>query len=217
MESRVLVLFLIALTALSLGGCARQRVVAGNTGQPPVIEPDIERRDVEPAKIDTEDFEIGVYAGTLSVEDFGVNTVVGAHFSYHITENLFLDVGAGMSETSQTSFEVLSGAAQLLTDSERDYSYYNLSLGYNLLPGEGFIGRNRAINTAVYVIGGVGKTDFGGDDRFTLNVGLGLKLMPLDWMAVHADVRDYIFDNDLLGQEKTTHNLEARIGVSFFF
>ncbi|MGW8369952.1 MAG: outer membrane beta-barrel domain-containing protein, partial [Gammaproteobacteria bacterium] len=109
------------------------------------------------------------------------------------------------------------GAAQLLTDSERDYSYYNLSLGYNLLPGEGFIGRNRAINTAVYVIGGVGKTDFGGDDRFTLNVGLGIRLMPLDWMAVHADMRDYIFDNDLLGQEKTTHNLEARIGVSFFF
>jgi outer membrane beta-barrel protein len=217
MESRFLVLFLIALTALSLGGCARQRVAAGDPGRPPVIEPDIERRDIEPARIDTEDFEVGIYAGTLSVEDFGVNTVVGANFSYHVTENLFLDVGAGTSETSQTSFEVLSGAAQLLTDSERDYSYYHLSLGYNILPGEGFIGRNRAINTAVYVIGGVGKTDFGGDDRFTLNVGLGIRLMPLDWMAVHADMRDYIFDNDLLGQDKTTHNLEARIGVSFFF
>ncbi|MGW8369953.1 MAG: outer membrane beta-barrel domain-containing protein, partial [Gammaproteobacteria bacterium] len=107
MESRVLVLFLIALTALFVGGCARQRTIAGDPDRPPVIEPDIERRDIEPAKIDTEDFEIGIYAGTLSVEDFGVNTVVGANFSYHITENLFLDVGAGTSETSRTSFEVL--------------------------------------------------------------------------------------------------------------
>jgi outer membrane beta-barrel protein len=218
MESRFLVLFLAAPIALSLGGCARQRVApAEDSGQPPVIEPEVERREIEPARIDTEDFEIGIYAGTLSVEDFGVNTVAGAHFSYHITEGLFFDVTAGRTETSRTSFERLSGAAQLLTDSERDYSYYNLSLGYNVLPGEGFIGRNRAINTAVYVIGGVGKTEFAGDDRFTLNVGLGIRLMPLDWLAVHADVRDYIFDIDLLGQEKTAHNLEARIGLSFFF
>jgi len=46
---------------------------------------------------------------------------------------------------------------------------------------------------ATYVIGGVGKTKFAGDDRFTLNVGLGIRLMPLDWLAVHADVGDQIF------------------------
>lgn len=218
MESRVLVLFLIAALATGLQGCARQRPVpAEESGRAPVIEPEIERREIEAARIDTEDFEIGVYAGQISVEDFGVNTVAGGHFSYHITEGMFLDFSAGRSETQETSFERLSGAARLLTDSERDYSYYNLSFGYNILPGESFIGRNRALNTAVYLIGGVGKTDFAGDDRFTLNLGVGFRLMPLDWLAVHADFRDYIFDIDLLGQEKTSHNLEARIGVSFFF
>jgi outer membrane beta-barrel protein len=218
MESRFLVLFLIAVLAINLAGCARQRIVpAGQTGQPPVIEPEIDRREIETARIDTEDFEIGLYAGQLSVEDFGVNTVAGAHFTYHVTEGLFVDLSAAQSDTQETSFERLSGAAQLLTDSERDYSYYNLSLGYNILPGESFIGRNRAINTSLYVIGGVGKTAFAGDDRFTLNVGVGVRLMPLDWLAVHADFRNYIYDIDLLGQEKTSHNLEARIGVSFFF
>lgn len=218
MESRFLVLFLIVLSATSLGACSRQRAVpASESGQPPVIEPDVERREIEPARIDTEDFEVGIFTGQLSVEDFGVNTVAGAHFTYHVTEGFFVDLSAGQSDTEKTSFERLSGAAQLLTDSERDYSYYNLSLGYNILPGESFIGRNRAINTSLYLIGGVGKTDFAGDDRFTLNIGVGLRLMPLDWLAVHADVRDYIYDIDLLGQEKTSHNLEARIGVSFFF
>ena len=130
---------------------------------------------------------------------------------------MYLDVEAGQTTAGETSFERLSGAAQLLTDSERDYTYYDLSLGYNIFPGESFIGKNRALNTALYVIGGVGKTNFAGDDRFTLNVGVGLRVMPLDWLAIHADFRDHIFDIDLLGQAKTAHNLEARLGLTFFF
>jgi outer membrane beta-barrel protein len=218
MDSRLLVLFLIAALAAMSGGCARQRAVsADESGRPPVIEPEIDRREIGQARIDTEDFEVGIYAGQLSVEDFGVNTVLGGHFTYHITEGFFVDLSAGKSDTDPTSFERLSGAAQLLTDDEREYSYYNLSLGYNVLPGVAFVGKNRAIITTIYVIGGVGKTDFAGDDRFTLNLGVGMRIMPLDWFAVHADFRDYIYDIDLLGQEKTSHNLEARIGVSFFF
>jgi outer membrane beta-barrel protein len=219
MESRVLVLFLtVTLAVGTLTGCGRDRLArADDNGQPPVIEPDVERREIEPARIDTEDFEVGIFAGQISVEDFGVNTVAGARFAYHVTEGFFTELAAGKARTEPTSFERLSGAAQLLTDSERDYSYYNVSLGYNILPGEGFIGRRRAMNVATYVIGGVGKTTFAGDDRFTINFGAGMRLMPLDWLAVHADIRDHVFDIDLLGQEKTSHNLEAHIGVTFFF
>ena len=218
MEGRILVLFLTALAVSGMSACSRQRSVpAEETGQPPVIEPEVERREIEQAKIDTEDFEVGLFAGQISVEDFGVNSVLGAHFTYHVTEGFFIDVSGGMSDTQLTSFERLSGAAQLLTDSEREYSYYNLSLGYNILPGESFIGRNRSLNSSLYLIGGVGKTAFAGDDRFTLNIGIGMRLMPLDWFAVHADLRDFIYDIDLLGQEKTSHNLQATIGVSFFF
>jgi outer membrane beta-barrel protein len=219
MESRFLVLLLVPVLALvCLTGCGRQRVIEStDNGQPPVIEPQVDRRDIETAKIDTEDFEVGIFAGQLSVEDFGVNTVAGATFAYHITEGFFVELAAGRTDTGLTSFERLSGAAQLLTDDQREYTYYNLSLGYNILPGETFIGRNRAINTALYVLGGVGKTNFAGDDRFTVDVGLGLRLMPVDWFAIHVDIRDQIFDIDLLGQEKTAHNLAAHLGVSFFF
>ena len=219
MQSRVLVLFLaLTLGVGSLTGCGRDRLVrAGDTTQPPVIEPDVERREIEPPRIDTEDFEVGILAGQLSVEDFGVNTVTGARFAYHVTEGFFVELAAGKADTELTSFERLSGAAQLLTDSEREYSYYNVSLGYNIFPGEHFVGSGRAMNTATYVIGGVGKTSFAGDDRFTINFGIGMRLMPLDWLAIHGDIRDHVFDIDLLGQEKTSHNLEAHLGVTFFF
>lgn len=219
MESRFLVLFLaLTLAVGSLTGCGRDRLVRTDEGgQPPVIEPDVARRDIQTAKIDTEDFEVGIFLGQLSVEDFGVNTVVGGRFAYHVTEGFFVELAAGQADTELTSFERLSGAAQLLTDDERQYSYYNVSLGYNIFPGESFIGRRRSLNTATYVIGGVGKTTFAGDDRFTVNLGLGMRLMPLDWFAIHADIRDHIFDIDLLGQEKTAHNIEAHVGVTFFF
>ena len=219
MESRVLVLFLgLTLGVGGLTGCARDRLVqAEDTTQPPVIEPDVERRDIEVPKIDTEDFEVGITAGQISVEDFGVNTVMGGRFAYHVTEGFFVELAAGKADTELTSFERLSGAAQLLTDDEREYSYYNVSLGYNIFPGEHFIGKNRAMNTQTYVIGGVGKTTFAGDDRFTINFGMGMRVMPLDWLAVHGDIRDHVFDIDLLGQEKTSHNLEATLGVTFFF
>jgi len=219
MESRVLVLFLgLALAVGTLTGCGRDRLVrADDTGQPPVIEPDVARREIEPPKIDTEDFEVGVFMGQLSVEDFGVNTVSGARFAYHVTEGFFVELAAGQADTELTSFERLSGAAQLLTDSEREYSYYNVPLGYNILPGEHFVGGERAMNTQTYVIGGVGKTTFAGDDRFTINFGVGMRFMPLDWLAVHGGIRDHVFDIDLLGEEKTAHNLEATLGVTFFF
>jgi outer membrane beta-barrel protein len=217
MESRLLLL-LLALAAASLTGCGRDRLVrADEAVQPPVIEPDIDRREIKEAKIDTENFEVGILAGEISVEDFGVNSLAGATFAYHVTEGFFLELGAGKADTQPTSFERLSGAAQLLTDSEREYTYYNLSVGYNILPGEGFIGKNRALNTTTYLIGGVGKTKFAGDERFTINLGMGLRLMPLDWLAIHAEVRDNIFDIDLLGQEKTSHNIEAHLGLTFFF
>jgi outer membrane beta-barrel protein len=219
MESRFLVLFLtLTLVVLGLTGCGRDRLVrADDTTQPPVIEPDVERREIEPPRIDSEDFEVGILLGQISVEDFGVNTVSGARFAYHVTEGFFVELAAGQADTELTSFERLSGAAQLLTDADREYSYYNVSLGYNIFPGEHFIGKNRAMNTQTYVIGGVGKTTFAGDDRFTINFGIGMRLMPLDWLAVHGDIRDHVFDIDLLGQEKTSHNLEATLGVTFFF
>jgi outer membrane beta-barrel protein len=219
MESRSVVLLLtLALGVSVLTGCGRDRLVrTGDDGQPPVIEPDVERREIKVPKIDTENFEVGVYAGELSVEDFGVNTVTGATFAYHVSEKFFVQLAAGRADTQLTSFERLSGAAQLLTDPEREYTYYNVSLGYNILPGEGFLGKKRALNTTTYLIGGVGKTKFAGDDRFTLNLGLGWQITPLDWLAVHADIDDQIFDIDLLGKAKTAHNLGAHVGVTFFF
>lgn len=215
MESRILV-FLLSLALI--GGCSRARLSeqVEEASRPPVVEPEVERREIKAPEIDTEDFEIGGFAGVMSVEDFGVNPVIGVRFAYHITEGLFVEAAAGRTDTEETSFERLS-AIQLLEDGERELLYYNLSLGYNIFPGESFIGSRWAMNSQIYVIAGVGQTDFAGDDRFTVNFGLGFRVLPTDWLAIHADVRDHVFDIDLLAEEKTAHNLEAHLGFTVFF
>jgi outer membrane beta-barrel protein len=185
--------------------------------QQQVIQPEIERRTIDIDKIDTEDFEIGVYAGLLSVVDYGANTVIGARIAYHVTEDVFFEAAYAKSDTSKTSYERLSGGAPLLTSGQRELTYYNISIGYNLLQGEAFIGKDWAFNTALYVIGGAGNTSFGGGNAFTFNYGVGYRFLVTDWLAVHVDVRDHIFNNNLLGYDNVVHNLETHGGVTVFF
>jgi outer membrane beta-barrel protein len=183
----------------------------------PVIDPRIERRAVAPPKIDSEDFEVTAYYGMLSVEDFGTNSVYGARLAYHVTEGLFAEATvAQTSDVDRSSAEIL-GNYDLSFGGDRKYKYYDLSLGYNLLPGEVFIGRNRAFNSAFYVIAGAGNTTFHDEDMFTLSFGGGYRLLLTDAIGMHFDVRDHLFDDDISGEDKTTHNIEFTAGLSWFF
>ena len=196
---------------------AKSEVVPSAEKTTQVIQPKIHRRKISIDKIDTENFEVGVFSGLLSTEDFGTNLVIGARLAYHITEDFFTEAVYGYSNTTRTSYERLSGGANLLTAEERKLTYYNMSLGYNMLPGETFLGDGLAFNTTFYVIGGAGITKFAGDNRFTVNFGAGYRFLGTDWLAIHFDVRDHIFDIDLLGEKKRAHNLETHGGVTVFF
>jgi len=182
-----------------------------------VIQPAIVRRKIDVDKIDTENFEIGVFVGLLSTEDFGANMVTGVRVAYHITENFFTELAYGISDTTETSYERLSGGAKLLTAEDRRLTYYNISLGYNLLPGEAYVSDGLAFNTSLYIIGGAGITRFAGDDLFTVNFGAGYRFLANDWLGLHIDVRDHMFEIDLLGIKKSTNNLEVHGGFTVFF
>ena len=86
-----------------------------------------------------------------------------------------------------------------------------------MLPGEVFIGANRALASALYVIGGIGSTDFNDQTRQTINIGLGARVFLKDSFSLQVDVRDHIYSLDLLGKSENTQNLELTFGFSFFF
>lgn len=183
----------------------------------PLVVREEERRDVDVDQIDSEDFEIGINAGVMHIEDFGSDQSLSLRFAYHVTEDFFVEGLYGQSTMGQTSFEQLSGGAPLLTDEERDLTFYSVGLGWNILPGEAFVGGRWAFKGSLYVVGGAGSTEFGGDDRFTINVGVGYRMVTTDWMALHVTVRDHYFESDLLGEMEGKHNIEFSGGVTFFF
>jgi outer membrane beta-barrel protein len=184
--------------------------------QKSVIEPSVERRDINEANIDSENFEFGMLVGVISIEDFSSSMIVGARVAYHVNEDFFVEATYGQAEAGETSFEVLSGGAPFLTDEERDYRYYNVSLGYNL-NGETFFTDRWVFNSATYFTLGAGSTEFGGDERFTVTLGAGYRLLLSDFFALHLNVKDHLFNTELIGTEKTTHNIEYGLGATFFF
>jgi outer membrane beta-barrel protein len=182
-----------------------------------VVEPEVARRQIKVPKIHNHNVEVGLYYGMLSIEDFGTHPSYGISAAYHITEDFFFQGEYGRSKAGKTSFEELNPGVSLLTDSERRFTYYDLSLGYNFLPGEVYIGRGHAMTSAFYLLGGIGGTDFAGDTKFTVNFGAGYRVVPVDWLAIHITVQDRVFQSDLLGSSKLTNNIEARIGTTVFF
>jgi outer membrane beta-barrel protein len=225
--------FLLTVVLGALPGCATVRhwfhhstptpdsaaqAAAEDAAPPPrVVEPEVARRQVNVPKVRSRNFEVGVDYGFISVEDFGTNPSWGLTAAYHITEDFFFQAEYGRTKAGKTSFETLNGGVQLLTDSERHFTYYDLSLGYNFLPGEAFLGRGIAMTSNFYLIGGIGGTDFAGDTKFTVNFGAGYCVVPRDWLAVHITVQDRVFESDLLGTSKLTNNIEARIETAVFF
>ena len=225
MENRIRILLLSAVVLAS--GCSYMPWRKDAPVEPPpppeageapaVIAPQVARPAVETAKIDTENWEAGVYVGSLSVEDFEVNVAYGARIAYHLSEDFFAEALVGTSDAGLSSFERLSGGAPLLTDSERQFTYYSLGFGWNALPGEIFLGGKRAYNSAFYLTLGAGATRFAGADRFTITAGAGVRVLFKDWLAAHLDMRDHILDVDVFGANKSTHNYEATLGLTAFF
>jgi outer membrane beta-barrel protein len=217
-ELRILLLSGVGFAALAAPAPAPAQADAGaGAATPQVVEPRVRRREVNPPGLDTENFEAGMFVGTISIEDFGASVSYGGRFAYHFTEDVFAEATLGTAKAGRTSYEDLSGSAELLTDSERQFTHYDLAIGWNALPGEVFLGGSRAMPSAVYFTLGAGSTRFAGDDHFTVALGAGLRVLVTDWVAAHLSVRDLAFETDLLGKNKLTHNLQVTLGLTAFF
>jgi outer membrane beta-barrel protein len=216
----------VLLAAALLSGCgwfhrgekpSNQVVVEESQGEPSIIEPQVNRRAVKTPKIKAKDVELGAYFGALSIQDFGTNPIYGVRAAYHVSEDIFLEGFVARSKAGTTSLEDVFPDITVVSGAGRHFTYYDLDLGYNVLPGEIFIGRGHAFNSALYVTVGMGDVKFAQKDQFSLNFGVGDRLLITDWLALHLDIRDHVFETDLTGRTKNVHNIEATLGLTTFF
>lgn len=200
------------LATLALPVSAQTAPAAGN--QP--IDPQVQRREVQLPSYPSRDIAVGAFVGTYATQNFGASTVSGIRIGYHVTEDIFVDATFGQTKVSDENFrQILPGG--IFVDRSEKLSYYAVSAGWNVLPGEVFFGRSRAKATQGYLIAGIGSTRFAGQKRQTVNVGFGLRLLWNDRLALQADVRDHMYSLDLLGKRQSTQNLEITGGLTLFF
>lgn len=204
------------LTALLLAAAAAHAQVP-NTGNEQVVDPKVDRRDVRVPKFPSKDFEVGVLGGVYGTQSFGTSGVVGLRLGYHITEDFFVESALAQTKVTDKTFEEIFPGAGPLADTDKKLTYYNLSAGYNVLPGEVFIGSRYAKASSIYLIAGVGSTKFANQKRQTMNVGFGFRVLLTDRFAVRVDMRDHIFSYDLLGVRQNSQNLELTTGLSYYF
>lgn len=181
-----------------------------------VIGSDVKPMEVKQAKIDTEYFELGGFAGLITIDGAGSEFLYGVSGSFHATEDYFLQFNFGATEIGRTFAEDLLNS-NMLTD--RDYLFYNLSVGYNLFPGETFFSKNRTYNSTFYVVAGAGNTNFDGSDNFTVVLGTGYRVVLSDYMTLNLDYRDQIFSSSAYGssEKERLHNFSFTTGLTFFF
>jgi outer membrane beta-barrel protein len=208
---------LLLLTAMLSAPALAQTAAPQQPANEQVIVPEVQRRDVRLPKFPSKDFEVGLLAGTYATQSFGASAVGGLRLGYHLSEDFFVEGVFAQTKVSDKTFTEIFPGAGPLADTDKKLSYYNVSAGYNLFPGEIFLGSKYAKASSIYVIGGVGSTKFANQRKQTFNVGFGFRVLFSDRWAVRVDVRDHIFSYDLLGVRQNTQNLELTTGFAYYF
>jgi outer membrane beta-barrel protein len=211
--------FLLLSAGLALDTPAQTTPAPAPAPAPPeqVIVPQVERRDVKLPRFASNDFSLGLFAGTYATQNFGTSGVSGVRLGYHITEDIFVEGTYGRSKVSDEDFRKIFPIGGIFVTPRQKLNYTNVVAGYNLLPGEVFFGKRLAKASQGYILAGVGSTDFAGQKRQTLTAGFGLRVVFNDWFAMQADVRDHVYSLDLLGKRSSTQNLEVTAGLTVYF
>lgn len=179
-----------------------------------IIEPNKPVTSVQAAAIDTEKFELGVYGGLISIEDFNTNTVTGLSFSYHITGSFLATLNYGTATVSKAAFEDVAGLNFL---EDYDFTYTSILAGYKLVDGRSFLRKRHKFNSAIYLQAGAAQVEFAGQDNAGLVIGASYRTVITDWLTMNLDIRDTMVDVELNNNSKKTNNTEMAIGINALF
>ncbi len=167
--------------------------------------------------VNSELFDVSLVAGVINLEDFPAEYVVGANVTFKASEDFFLQYNYVQADVSKSSFEEADSSNVFAFD--RSLTHYDLLLGYNIFQGEFFASGDSAHLSALYTVGGIGYTDFGGEENFTYTIGVGYQIEFSRKYVLRLDYRDYIYRTSLIigDEEKTVHNNQFSVGLGYLF
>jgi outer membrane beta-barrel protein len=181
-----------------------------------IIEPEKTVTNIQAAAIDDEHFELGFYLGTVSVEEFNTNPVMGLSLTYHINSNWLTQAQYAESSVQRAAFEDTSGFI-FLSEDDLKYKYLRVMGGYKIIDGRSFLGKRHKYNSAVYFLAGVSDLDFAGSRNQGIALGLSYRAVITDWLTMNLDINNTTVNLKLFNDQKKANNSEMTIGVNALF
>lgn len=100
----------ILLTVLPFAGLLLvPAAVSAQEDDRPLIEPDVRPQKVDEALIDTENFEIGAFAGIINIEDFESSFLWGGKLTYHLSETFFFEANVALPKAEKPALKSSPG------------------------------------------------------------------------------------------------------------
>jgi outer membrane beta-barrel protein len=173
-----------------------------------------EKTDI--SDINNEVFELGVFAGIVNIEDFGSELAPGLSLTFRASEDFFIQYNYLQADVALSAYE--NSQDPFFSGNDRTFTHYDLLIGYNIFQGEFFPSPAKAKLSALYVVAGVGDTEFGGESSFTYTLGLGYEVALTRHIGVHIDFRNYLYQSTLVSDEKRMVSAaQVSIGTKYLF
>jgi outer membrane beta-barrel protein len=200
-------------------------------------------------------FEIAPYAGLTLNDQFVSHPAVGLATNFYITNVIGVGLNGNYYFNNPSDFNLQTSRAARIGQSITEYQW-NANANFLYVPVYGkFAGFSDFIfHYDIYVVGGVGAIStrpiavvdpdnrtFDWKPKVAFNLGIGLRIFFNRWFAVNAELRDYIFPDELENQQipsgidettgrpiaqnpdtwladevSWTNNVQAQLGFSIF-
>lgn len=186
-------------------------LVAGQSWAEEMYEPDLPRSKYSAPEISSQDIELALFVGQLSIEAVRNILVTGVKAAYHLTPRYFVELSYDKAFVEDTAYrETDSG---VVATNYTDYQHYDISLGMNLVHGEFYINSDRSLPVDMYAQVGTGSTSLD-EDYTTYNLTLGGRVLLDDETALRVNFTQLFLDT---GAGEIDNHFQASIGVSVYF
>ncbi len=190
-----------------------------------IIEPKQTNSPKRSATIDSERYQIGLFTGFLSVEDFSTNAVTGLSGFYRINDTYMVGFEYGTSNAGLTTFEKRDDIV-FLTEKDRDWNYQSLKGAYKLFSARSFFSPKAKYDSDIYLTGGIESVEFAKNKKTGFSLGASYRVVATDWLVLNVDLTDHIAKTTSVFQPAdasgklvthTTHNVSFTFGVNALF
>jgi outer membrane beta-barrel protein len=157
--------------------------------------------------------ELGLRGGQYVSDMFDASPIVGASYTYHLTEDFAVEASAAYTRIASAGGPELERTFSVL--GQRDRSEYLFATDLVWAPLHGKLQSGSGIvHFDVFFAAGAGVVDSELSSGVAGNGGLGFMFFVGRALAIRFDLRDYIYRQQLLSRKIIVNDIAATVGLS---